>query len=89
MDFSILPYTSHELENANHPMNFRKSTIQSLRAALGQMGVGGDDSWGKHILNIFFRQSALKLQLHYEGYLRAKGVLPSLIKGDVQIKTMF
>lgn len=46
MDFSILPYTSHELENANHPYELPEVHYTVIRAALGQMGVGGDDSWG-------------------------------------------
>lgn len=46
MDFSALPYTAHELENAAHAYELPPVHYTVVRAALGQMGVGGDDSWG-------------------------------------------
>ncbi|MCC8051878.1 MAG: DUF4981 domain-containing protein [Clostridiales bacterium] len=46
MDFSVLPYTSHELENARHVYELPQIHYTVVRAALGQTGVGGDDSWG-------------------------------------------
>ncbi|MCD7842788.1 MAG: DUF4981 domain-containing protein [Lachnospiraceae bacterium] len=46
MEFSALPYTSHELENAAHAYELPPVHYTVVRAALGQMGVGGDDSWG-------------------------------------------
>ena len=46
MMFSALPYTPHELENARHPYELPEVHYTVVRAALGQMGVGGDDSWG-------------------------------------------
>ena len=46
MMFSALPYTPHELENAKHPYELPRIHYTVVRAALGQMGVGGDDSWG-------------------------------------------
>jgi len=46
MEFSILPYTSHELENALHANELPEVHYTVVRAALGQMGVGGDNSWG-------------------------------------------
>lgn len=46
MDFSALPYTSHELENAAHPYELPPVHYTVVRAAMGQMGVAGDDSWG-------------------------------------------
>ncbi|MCD7717680.1 MAG: DUF4981 domain-containing protein [Lachnospiraceae bacterium] len=46
MEFSALPYTSHELENAAHAYELPPVYYTVVRAALGQMGVGGDDSWG-------------------------------------------
>ena len=46
MMFSALPYTPHELENARHPYELPEVDYTVVRAALGQMGVGGDDSWG-------------------------------------------
>ncbi len=46
MDFSALPYTAHELENAAHTWELPPVHYTVIRAASGQMGVGGDDSWG-------------------------------------------
>ena len=45
MMFSALPYTPHELENAKHPYELPQVHYTVVRAALGQMGVAGDDSW--------------------------------------------
>lgn len=45
MSFSALPYTPHELENAAHAFELPPVHYTVVRAALGQMGVGGDDSW--------------------------------------------
>ena len=46
MFFSTLPYTPHELEHAMHPYELPKVHYTVIRAALSQMGVAGDDSWG-------------------------------------------
>ena len=46
MMFSALPYTPHEMENAMHPYELPEVHYTVVRAAKGQMGVGGDDSWG-------------------------------------------
>ena len=46
MRFSALPYTPHELENAKHPYELPQVHYTVVRAALGQMGIAGDDSWG-------------------------------------------
>ena len=46
MMFSALPYTPHEIENAKHAYELPQTHYTVVRAALGQMGVGGDDSWG-------------------------------------------
>ena len=45
MMFSALPYTPHELENAKHPYELPQVHYTVIRAALGQMGIAGDDSW--------------------------------------------
>lgn len=46
IDFSALPYTPHELENAFHHYDLPKIYHTVIRASLMQIGVGGDDSWG-------------------------------------------
>lgn len=46
LDFSVLPYTPHELENAGHHYELPEIHYTVIRVAMKQMGVGGDDSWG-------------------------------------------
>ena len=46
MDFSAIPYTPAELESAEHPYELPPVHNTIVRCSLGQMGVGGDDSWG-------------------------------------------
>lgn len=46
MNFSALPYTPHEIENAKHPYELPKVHYTVVRVSKQQMGVGGDDSWG-------------------------------------------
>lgn len=46
LSFSALPYTPHEIENARHPYELPPVHYTVVRVADGQLGVGGDDSWG-------------------------------------------
>jgi len=46
MEFSALPWTPHEIENAAHGYELPPVHYTVVRAALMQMGVAGDDSWG-------------------------------------------
>ncbi len=46
MNFSALPWTPHEIENARHAYELPKVHDTVIRVALQQMGVAGDDSWG-------------------------------------------
>lgn len=45
-EFSALPYTVHEIENAYHHYDLPNSDYTVLNINKIQMGVGGDDSWG-------------------------------------------
>ena len=45
-ELSVLPWTSHELEAADHVYELPPVTATVVRACLKQMGVAGDDSWG-------------------------------------------
>lgn len=49
MNFSALPYTVHEIENAGHEYELPRPHYTVIRAAKAQMGVGGDDSWGARV----------------------------------------
>lgn len=46
MEFSALPYTPHELENASHVYELPPVHHTVIKASFMQMGVAGDDSWG-------------------------------------------
>ncbi|WP_440896504.1 glycoside hydrolase family 2 TIM barrel-domain containing protein [Amphibacillus sp. Q70] len=46
VELSVLPYTAYELEAASHAYQLPNSDQTVIRINLGQMGVGGDDSWG-------------------------------------------
>ncbi|PHV71835.1 beta-galactosidase [Sporanaerobium hydrogeniformans] len=46
LSFNALPYTPHELENAEHIYELPPIHYTVIRVAKMQMGVGGDDSWG-------------------------------------------
>jgi beta-galactosidase len=46
INFSALPYTPHEMENARHPYELPAVHHTVIRVSKQQMGVGGDDSWG-------------------------------------------
>ncbi|MDO5676521.1 MAG: glycoside hydrolase family 2 TIM barrel-domain containing protein [Propionibacteriaceae bacterium] len=46
MEFSALPWTPFEIENALHPVDLPPIEHTVLRPALMRRGVGGDQSWG-------------------------------------------
>jgi beta-galactosidase len=45
-NFSALPYTPHEIENAKHHYELPEVHYTVVRVSKKQLGVGGDDSWG-------------------------------------------
>lgn len=46
ISFSAMPWTPHEMENARHPYELPEVHYTVIRAAMQQMGIAGDDSWG-------------------------------------------
>lgn len=46
MTMTALPYTSVELESAYHPYELPPISKTVVRLTAGQMGIGGDNSWG-------------------------------------------
>lgn len=46
MSFSALPWTPHEIENADHHFELPPIHYTVVRTSLGQLGVAGDNSWG-------------------------------------------
>ena len=45
-EFSALPWTPHEIENAAHGYELPPVNYTVVKMSSRQMGVGGDDSWG-------------------------------------------
>lgn len=45
-EFSAIPYTCHEMENARHLWELPRPYATVLRLNMRQTGVGGDNSWG-------------------------------------------
>lgn len=45
-EFSALPFTCHEMENARHLYELPRAYATVLRLLQYQTGVGGDNSWG-------------------------------------------
>ena len=71
MEFSALPYTPHELENAAHDYELPPVHYTVIRAAKMQMGVAGDDSWGartheEYLIDVSKR---LEFQFSFQGIL--------------------
>ena len=46
MEFSALPWTPAEMENARHPNELPPAHATVVRPALARMGIAGDQSWG-------------------------------------------
>ena len=68
MCFSALPYTPHEMENADHAHELPPIYHTIVRVSLAQMGVGGDDSWGSRV----FPEYLLDVSGHMEFKFRWK-----------------
>ena len=46
MDFSAIPYTPEQLEEAKHQYELPRIFHTVVRCSMRQMGIAGDDSWG-------------------------------------------
>ena len=65
LSFSALPWTPHELENAAHDYELPEVHYTVVRAALGQMGVGGDNSWGAETHPEYLLPAGKDLELRF------------------------
>lgn len=65
MHFSALPYTPNEMENAMHPYELPEVHYTVIRAALQQMGVGGDNSWGALTHEEFLLDAGEKMEFSF------------------------
>ena len=58
-------FTLEEMENAMHPYELPQIHYTVVRVAKGQMGIGGDDSWGATVHPEFTRQSETGLSFTF------------------------
>ena len=65
INFSALPYTPHELENAVHSYELPSIHNTVVRVSKGQMGVGGDNSWGARTHNEFLLDVSKPIELEF------------------------
>ncbi len=65
MNFSALPYTPHEMENAKHAYELPEVHYTVVRVSKQQMGVGGDDSWGAPVHPEYHIDASKKLEFTF------------------------
>lgn len=65
MNFSALPYTPHEIENARHPYELPEVHYTVIRVSMQQMGVGGDNSWGALVHQEYLLDISTKLEFTF------------------------
>ena len=53
LEGSVLPYSAAEIENAMHMEELPNPSYTWVRVLGRQMGVGGDDSWGAPVQEIY------------------------------------
>lgn len=66
MDFSAIPYTPDQLEEAMHPYELPLPHFTVVRLSLKQMGVGGDDAWGAPVLPEYMLPADKPLHFEFE-----------------------
>ena len=65
MEFSALPYTPHEIENARHAFELPKVHYTVVRVSKQQMGIGGDDSWGAKTHEEYLLNAEKKMEFSF------------------------
>lgn len=65
IEFSALPYTCHELENAYHHYELPPIHNTVINVYKKQMGVGGDDSWGAPVHPEYLVAADKKIELEF------------------------
>ncbi len=66
MDFSAIPYTPEQLEEAKHPYELPRVTSTVVRCSMKQMGIAGDDSWGAKTHEEFLVDASKPLNFSFE-----------------------
>ena len=65
-ELGFLPYSSFELDNAEHLDELPERNYTWIRIMEGQMGVGGDDSWSAPVHDEFLLDSSKDRELTFE-----------------------
>jgi len=65
-ELGFLPYSAYEMENATHLDELPERSYSWIRIMEGQMGVGGDDTWGAPVQEIFRLDSSKDMELTFE-----------------------
>lgn len=65
-EFGFLPYSAYEIENATHRDELPVRNYSWIRIMAAQMGVGGDDSWGSPVQEMFRLDSSKDYELNFE-----------------------
>ncbi len=65
MNFSALPFTPHELENAVHDYELPPVHYTVVRVSGGQMGVAGDDTWGARTHEEYLLDIGKKMEFQF------------------------
>lgn len=65
VNFSALPFTPHELENAAHLYELPEVHYTIVRVSKGQMGIGGDDSWGAYTHPEYLLNTEEKMEFNF------------------------
>ncbi|SFG38402.1 glycoside hydrolase family 2 TIM barrel-domain containing protein [Oribacterium sp. WCC10] len=69
MDFSAIPYTPEQLEEARHWHELPRVENTVVRCSMKQMGIAGDDSWGARTHEEFLvdNKNSLKFSFEFKG----------------------
>lgn len=67
-EFSFLPNSTYEIDNAIHIHELPKSDCNTLKILAKQMGVGGDDSWGAPVHDEFLIDGSENLEFNFRIY---------------------
>ena len=64
LGFSALPYSVHEIDEAQHKTELPKSHFTFVRVGM-QMGVAGDDTWGAKTHPEFMLDNSKEMQISF------------------------
>lgn len=65
-ELGFLPYSAYELDNATHLDELPEISYTWVRILAGQMGVGGDDTWGAPVQEMFRLDQTKDMELTFE-----------------------